>query len=161
MINLPLKLPYEGATSIDDDRGWIVAECPDAETAAAIVRRVNGQGLSWSARRIARRHYTAKRLLALRVEAARLRRERDEALDELLAIRGLLASAMAEHQGQGLADLIRGLLLETERRADEFVMCIRTMAQMGDAIEQLTRRVAAAAAAAAELGPIRRVAAPE
>lgn len=73
-----------------------------------------------------------------------LRRERDEALDELLHIRVLLASAVAEHQGQGLYDLVRGLLGECERRADEWATAVGVIAAMQDG-----------------RGPVRRVAAPE
>lgn len=40
-MKLPLHLPYPDATTVDDATGEIIAECPDAETAARLVAIVN------------------------------------------------------------------------------------------------------------------------
>lgn len=59
-LNLPLQLPYPGATSLADAAGQTVAECRDAETAAVILGIANaawrlalaeqGSVLAWRAR---------------------------------------------------------------------------------------------------------------
>lgn len=41
LFTMPLRLPYVGASTIEDAAGVIIAECPDNETAAAIVMIVN------------------------------------------------------------------------------------------------------------------------
>lgn len=43
---LPLRLPYDGAATVEDADGATVAECPDHATAAALAKIVNA-GLAW------------------------------------------------------------------------------------------------------------------
>lgn len=42
LFTLPLRLPYAGASTVEDATGETVAECPDNETAAALMMIVNG-----------------------------------------------------------------------------------------------------------------------
>ena len=45
----PLRLPYPGASTVEDSAGRTIAECPDMDTAAWIVDTLNAATDWWNA----------------------------------------------------------------------------------------------------------------
>lgn len=45
----PLRLPYPGASTVEDSAGRTIAECPDMDTAAWLVDTLNAAADWWTA----------------------------------------------------------------------------------------------------------------